>query len=137
MVTFLIFQLLPIITPLLLDQMTCSFPKNVTTFHEEKDGIIHFCFSPYKMGAFGTFNLHFYKKMDFSKLDFSTSSCAQFSWSGKRRWTRKNGASRFLILHTINTENQINIVSQNENILKYSSLSSCKDLDNMKNANLA
>ena len=54
------------------------------------------------------------------------------------RWTRKNGASRFfLILHTFNIENQNNIVAQNENILKHSSLSSCKDLDNMKNANLA
>ena len=42
------FQLLSIITPLLLDQLTCSLPKNVTTFHEEKDRIIHFCLSPYE-----------------------------------------------------------------------------------------
>ena len=61
-----IFQLLSIITPLLLDQLTCSLPKNVTTFHEEQDGIIHFCLSPYKMGIFGTLNLlFFYKKTDF------------------------------------------------------------------------
>ena len=70
-----IFQLLSIITPLLLDQLTCSLPKNVTTFHKEQDGIIHFCLSPYKMGVFGTLNLRFgKKKMDFSQLDFSTSS---------------------------------------------------------------
>ena len=59
------FQLLPIITPLLLDQLTCSLPKNVTTFHEEQDGIIHFCLSPYKMGVFGTLNLRFGKKNGF------------------------------------------------------------------------
>ena len=35
----------------------------------------------------------------------------------------------FLILHTFNIENQNNIVAQNENILKHSSSSSCKDLD--------
>ena len=58
-----------------MDQMTCSLPKNVTTFHEEKDGIIHFCLCPYKMGVFGTLSLHFdKKKWIFSKLDFSTSS---------------------------------------------------------------
>ena len=57
-----IFQLLSIITPLLLDQLTCSLPKNVTTFHKEQDGIIHFCLSPYKMGVFGTLNLRFGKK---------------------------------------------------------------------------
>ena len=45
-----------------MDQMTCSLPKNVTTFHEEKDGIIHFCLCPYKMGVFGTLSLHFDKK---------------------------------------------------------------------------
>merc|ERR1712131_377079 len=50
------------ITPLILDQLTCSLPKNVTTFHEEQDGIIHFCLSPYKMGVFGTLNLRFDKK---------------------------------------------------------------------------
>ena len=54
---------------------------------------------------------------------------SQFSRSGQIRWTRKNGASRFLILHTFNIENQNNIVAQNENILKHSSSSSCKDLD--------
>ena len=61
----LIFKLLPIITPLILDQLTCSLPKNVTTFHEEQDGIIHFFLSPYKMGVFGTLNLHFDKKYGF------------------------------------------------------------------------
>ena len=52
---------------------------------------------------------------------FTTAS--QFGRLGQIRWTRKNGASRFLILHTFN------IVAQNENILKHSSSSSCKDLD--------
>ena len=52
----------PFITPLILDQLTCSLPKNLTTFHEEHDGIIHFCLSPYKMGVFGTLNLRFGKK---------------------------------------------------------------------------
>ena len=54
---------------------------------------------------------------------------SQFSRSGQIRWTQKNGASRFSILHTFNIENQNNIVAQNENILKHSSSSSCKDLD--------
>ena len=44
---------------LILDQSTCSLPKNVTTFHGEQDGIIHFCISPYKMAVFGTLNLRF------------------------------------------------------------------------------
>ena len=57
-----IFQLLPMITPLILDQLTCSLPKNVTTFHGEQDGIIHVCVSPYKMGVFGTSNLLLDKK---------------------------------------------------------------------------
>ena len=30
----LIFQLHPIITPLILDQLACSLPKTNTTFHE-------------------------------------------------------------------------------------------------------
>ena len=42
--------------------MTCFLPKNVTTFHEENDGVIHFCVSPNKMGVFGTLNLQFVKK---------------------------------------------------------------------------
>ena len=42
--------------------MTCSLPKNETTFHEEKDGVIHCCLSPNKMGVFGTLNLHLDKK---------------------------------------------------------------------------
>ena len=44
----MIFQLLPIITPQILEQLTCSLPKNVTTFHRQQDGIIHFCLSPNK-----------------------------------------------------------------------------------------
>ena len=75
----LIVQLLPIITPLILEQLTWSLPKNVTTFHGEQDGIIHFCLSPYKMGIFGTLNLHFDKKMDFSKFDFITTSNHNFT----------------------------------------------------------
>ena len=65
------FQLLPIITPLLLDQLTCSLPKNVTTFHEEKDRIIHFCLSPYKRVVL-TLKIKIFSKkiMDFSELDF-------------------------------------------------------------------
>ena len=84
LVTFsiLIFQLLDIITPLLPDQMPCSLPKIITTFHEEKDGIIYFCLCLYKKGVFGTLNLHFDKKMDFSKLDFSTSSYHNFINNG-------------------------------------------------------
>ena len=58
-----VFLLLPIITPLILDQLTCSLAENITTFLEEKYGIIHFCLSPYKMVVL---------IMGFSKLDFST-----------------------------------------------------------------
>ena len=47
----LIVQLLPFITPLILDQFTCSLPKNVTTFHGKQDGTIHFCVSPYIRGV--------------------------------------------------------------------------------------
>ena len=50
----LIVQLLPIITPPKLDQDTCSLPKNVTTFHGEQDGIIHFCLTPNKKGCKST-----------------------------------------------------------------------------------
>ena len=46
----------------------------VTIFHGKQDGIIHFCLSVYEISIFGTLNLHFDKKMDFFKLDFSTSS---------------------------------------------------------------
>ena len=70
-----IFQLLPIITPLFLDQLTCSLPKNVTTFRGEQDGIIHFCLSPNERGVLALWIYIFNKKfMAFSKLDFSTSS---------------------------------------------------------------
>ena len=47
----LIVQLLPIITPLIQDQLTCSLPKNVITFHGQQDGIIHFCLSPHVRGV--------------------------------------------------------------------------------------
>ena len=50
----MIVQLLSIIIPLILDQFKCSLPKNVTTFHEQKDGIIHFCLTP-KKGVFWHF----------------------------------------------------------------------------------
>ena len=52
----LIFQLHPIITPLIMDQFTCSLPKNVTTFHGKQDGIIHFGSVPIK-GVFWHFKL--------------------------------------------------------------------------------
>ena len=70
----LIVQLLPIITPLILDQFTCSLPKNVTTFHRQQDGNIHFCLSPNKRGVLALWIYIFAKKiMDFSKLNCSTS----------------------------------------------------------------
>ena len=98
----LIFKLLPIMTPLILDQLTCSLPKNVTTFHGQQDGIIHFCLSPNKRGVLALRIYIFTKKiMDFPKLDCSTSSynnstntgpidkfftkkCNYFSWA--TRW---------------------------------------------------
>ena len=68
------FQLHPIITPLILDQLACSLPKNVTTFHREQDGIIHFCLSPNKSGVLALWIFIFtIKVMDFSKQDYSTS----------------------------------------------------------------
>ena len=68
------FQLHPIITPLILDQLACSLPKNVTTFHREQDGIIHFCLSPNKRDVLALWIYIFTKKiMNFSKLNFSTS----------------------------------------------------------------
>ena len=98
----LIVQLLHIITPLILDQLTSSLPKNVTTFHRQQDGIIHFCLSPNKRGVLALRIYIFTKKiMDFPKLDSSTSSynnstntgpidkfftkkCNYFSWA--TRW---------------------------------------------------
>jgi len=47
----LIFQLHPKKSPLIMDQLRCSLPKNVTTFHWKEDGIIHFCLSPNKRGV--------------------------------------------------------------------------------------
>ena len=97
-----IFQLLPIITPPKLDQLTCFLPKNVTTFHGEQDGIIHFCLSPNERGVLALWIYIFTKKfMAFSKLDFPTSSyqnpintgpiemiftkkCNYFSWATRR-----------------------------------------------------
>ena len=102
MIMDLIVQLLPFITPLILDQLTCSLPKNVTTFHRQQDGIIHFCLSPNKRGVLALRIYIFTKKiMDFPKLDCSTSSynnstntgpienfftkkCNYFSWA--TRW---------------------------------------------------
>ena len=70
----LIFQLLLIITPLILDQLTCSLPKNVTTFHRQQDGIIHFCLSPNKRDVLALWIYIFTKKiMNFSKHNCSTS----------------------------------------------------------------
>ena len=98
----LIFQVYPIITPLIMDQMTCSLPKNVTTFHGKEDGIINFCLRPHKRGVLALWIYILTKKIiDFSKLDFSTLSyhnstnngptdmfftkkCNYFSW--ERRW---------------------------------------------------
>ena len=102
MIMDLIVQLLPFITPLILDQFTCSLPKNVTTFHRQQDGIIHLCLSPNKRGVLALRIYIFTKKiMDFPKLDCSTSSynnstntgpidkfftkkCNYFSWA--TRW---------------------------------------------------
>ena len=67
----LIVQLFPIISPLILDQFTCSLPKNVTTFHRQQDGINHFCLSPNKWGVLVLW-IHIFTKI-FSKLDCSTS----------------------------------------------------------------
>ena len=67
----LIVQLLPNITPLILDQFTCSLPKNVTTFHRQQDGINHFCLRPNKWGVLALW-IHIFTKI-FSKLDCSTS----------------------------------------------------------------
>ena len=47
----LIFPLHTIITPLIMDQLTCSLPKNVTTFHEKEDEIIQFCLRPHRRGV--------------------------------------------------------------------------------------
>ena len=70
----LIVQFLPIITPLILDQLTWSLPKNVTTFHGQQDGIIHFCLSPNNRGVLALWIYIFTQKiMDFSKLNCSTS----------------------------------------------------------------
>ena len=89
----LIFQFLPIITPLILDQLTWSLPKNVTTFHGQQEGIIHFCLSPNKRVVLAIwmklsnwvlkcpslFGKNINSKcqntnFDFSKIDYSTSS---------------------------------------------------------------
>ena len=99
----LIFLLLPTITPLTMDQLTCSLPKNVTTFHGKKDGIIHFSLSIHKRCVLTLYIYILTKKIiDFSKLDFSTSSYHNFVnigpndmfftkkcnyFSQERRWT--------------------------------------------------
>ena len=79
----LIVQLLFIMTPLILDQLTCSLPKIVTTFHRQQEGIIHFCLSPPKNGVLALCIYFFSKKiMDFSKLDCSTSSYCNSTITG-------------------------------------------------------
>ena len=66
----LIVQLLPFITPPILDQFACSLPKNLTTFHRQQDGIIHFYLNPNKKGVLVLIIYIFTKKIvDFSKLD--------------------------------------------------------------------
>ena len=60
----LIVQLLPIITPLILDQFSCSLPKNVTTFHKQQDGIIHFYLSSNKRGVLALWINIFTKKIN-------------------------------------------------------------------------
>ena len=75
----LIFQVYPIITPLIMDQMTCSLPKNVTTFHGKEDGIINFCLRPHKRGVLALWIYILTKKIiDFPKLDFFSSSYHNF-----------------------------------------------------------
>ena len=66
----LIVQLRPFITLLLKDQFTCSLLKNVTTFHRQQDGILHFCLTPNGKGDLALL-IHIFAKMimDFSKLD--------------------------------------------------------------------
>ena len=66
----LIFQLLPIRTPLIQDQLRWSLPKNVTTFHGQCEGVIHFCLSPNKWGVLALW-IHIFTEI-FSKLDCST-----------------------------------------------------------------
>ena len=74
MIMDLIVQRRPFITLLILDQFTCSLPKNVTTFHRQQDGFIHFCLSPIKSGVLALWIHIFTKKiMDISKLNCSTS----------------------------------------------------------------
>ena len=69
-----IFQLLSIITPLLLDQLTCSLPKKVTTFHRQQDGVTHFCLSPNKSSVLALWiHISTKKITDFSKRNCSTS----------------------------------------------------------------
>ena len=74
MIIDLLVQLLPFITPLILDQFTCSLPKNVTTFHRQQDGVTHFCLSPNK-SSFLALWIHISTKKitDFSKRNCSTS----------------------------------------------------------------
>ena len=69
----LIVQLLPNITPLILDQFTCSLPKNVTTFHRQQDGGTHFCLSPNKSSVLALWiHISTKKITDFSKRNCST-----------------------------------------------------------------
>ena len=73
-VTKKIVQLLPIITPPILDQFTCSLPKYVTTFHRQQDGVTHFCLSPNKSSVLALWiHISTKKITDFSKRNCSTS----------------------------------------------------------------
>ena len=75
----LIFQLHSIITPQIMDQLTCSLPKNVTTFHGKEDGIIHFCLTLHKWGVLALQIYFVTKKIwDFSRLGFLPSSNHNF-----------------------------------------------------------
>ena len=60
------FQLHPIITQLILAQLTCSLPKNVTTFHGKQDRIIYFCLSPHYRGVL---------ELESWPMDFTDTNC--------------------------------------------------------------
>ena len=77
----LIVQLLPNITPLILDQFTCSLPKNVTTFHRQQDGINHFCLSPNKGGVLALW-IHIFTKIFPSSIAQLHSNCQNTPFIG-------------------------------------------------------
>ena len=77
----LIVQLLPNISPLILDQFTCSLPKNVTTFHRQQDGINHFCLSPNKGGVLALW-IHIFTKIFPSSIAQLHSNCQNTPFIG-------------------------------------------------------